>query len=232
MTAIRKCRIARAIACCAAATGAHATDRVDRQEALLLERERPQGLRRRAAGRSRRQPARTEISAKSGLQHRRSRARADRRANAPPPRCAAEQARSPADADAARRAATWRWSSRTRPKPTCATRYGERIDLLDDSLKASELGEANLRQSLVSLLARPATSELAGKPVPPALTGKIRGQHDELVRQTRILAQQQRDRAALDGDLATALERYRAAEAGAVPPMPPARRPRQHRRRG
>jgi hypothetical protein len=100
--------------------------------------------------------------------------------------------------------------------------YGDRISLLDDSLKASVLGEANLRLSLASLLNQASDLELSSKPVPPALTAKVRGQHDELLRQTRILAQQQRDRASLDGDLTDALARYRTlkqAQAGdaAVP---------------
>src|SRR3546814_145553 len=88
--------------------------------------------------------------------------------------------------------------------------YGERLALLDDALKASLMGEDNLRRSLVTLLGQANNLELAGKPVPPALLGKLQGQHADLLRQQRIIAEQRVERASLDGELADAVERYRA----------------------
>ena len=152
---------------------------------------------------------RTEISSKSGLQTGQvSRALTDEERAAAA--LSAEQAQVAADAEAARQRRDLAMVESYATEADLRRAYGDRISLLDDSLKASVLGESNLRLSLASLLNQASDQELSSKPVPPALTGKIRGEHDELVRQARILAQQQRDRAALDGDLATALERYRA----------------------
>lgn len=103
--------------------------------------------------------------------------------------------------------------------------YGERTDLLDTSMKASGLGESNLRLSLASLLDQASDLELSGKPVPQVLVTKLQAQHGDLVKQKRILAQQQRDRAALDGELADAVTRYRTlkqAEAGGTVTTAPA----------
>lgn len=103
--------------------------------------------------------------------------------------------------------------------------YGERINLLDASLKASVLGESNLHLSLASLLNEASDLELGAKPVPPILVQKLQMQHGELIKQKRIYAQQHRDRAALDGELASAVERYRTlkqAESGGTPVTAPA----------
>ncbi|MCJ0826470.1 hypothetical protein MQC88_10995 [Luteimonas sp. 50] len=101
--------------------------------------------------------------------------------------------------------------------------YGERISLLDEALKASTLGEANLRRSIVSLLDQASGLELAGKPVPATTVANLRNQHAELLKQQRILAQQRSDRASLDSELADAVERYRALKqppAAAAPTQP------------
>ena len=159
---------------------------------------------------------RTEISVKSGL-HTGEVSRSltsDERAAAA---LAAEQAQVAADAEAARQRRDLAMVESYATEADLRRAYGDRISLLDDSLKASVLGEANLRLSLASLLNPASDLELSSKPVPPALTAKVRGQHDELVRQARILSQQQRDRAALDGDLANALDRYRALKQAQSP---------------
>ena len=95
--------------------------------------------------------------------------------------------------------------------------YGERIAIADEAVKSSVLGEANLRTSLVTLLDQAANDELAGKPVPKVLRDRITRQHADLLTQLRLLNTQRQDRAALDGQLADALERYRALKA---PPAP------------
>ena len=105
--------------------------------------------------------------------------------------------------------------------------YGERTELLDETLKASTLGLSNLRLSLLSLLRQAGDKELAGEPVPRRLADTIRSQHDELLRQQQMLAVQQKDRAALDAELNDAVARYRAlkAPAGEATPAPAAAPP-------
>jgi hypothetical protein len=92
--------------------------------------------------------------------------------------------------------------------------YGERTGLLDDALKGAALAEANLRRSLVSLLDQANDLELARKPVPAAMLATLRTQHAELLKQQEIAATQRADRAALETDLAAAVERYRAMKGG------------------
>ena len=100
--------------------------------------------------------------------------------------------------------------------------FQERIDLLDATLKASNLGVTALRQSLVGLLRQAGELELAGKPVPAMTANNVAIQHTELRRRERILAQQRIDRAELDDELTRVLERYRAMKqpAGVVAPPP------------
>ena len=93
------------------------------------------------------------------------------------------------------------------------------------SRKASKLVFDKLRQvgassvfglseeTLGMLLRQAADRELAGEPVPKRLASSIRNQHDELLRQQQILASQRLDRAALDAELADALQRYRKLKA-------------------
>ena len=102
--------------------------------------------------------------------------------------------------------------------------FQERIDLLDETVKASRLGVASLRQSLLGLLRRAGEQELDDKPVSPAAAGNITSQHAELRRRERILAQQLVEQAELDKELDRVLERYRelkhpatAAAASATP---------------
>jgi len=88
--------------------------------------------------------------------------------------------------------------------------FDDRIVLVDEGLKTSHMGVANLRQSLVSLLRQANDLELQGKPVTPALGGNIRSQHADLLRQQAIMRQQQEERASLDAELEHAVERYHA----------------------
>lgn len=88
--------------------------------------------------------------------------------------------------------------------------YGERITLVEESLKTSDLSLANLRQSLLSLLRQAAERELLAQPVGKALAAGIQAQHGDLVRQQAIMERQLADRSSLGSDLDGALERYRA----------------------
>ena len=91
--------------------------------------------------------------------------------------------------------------------------YGERTGLLDESIASSKLGISNLRLSLISLLRQAGEKELAGTPVPAALTASIRDQHVELLHQQQVLNSQQADRASLESEMQDTLRRYRESRA-------------------
>ncbi len=105
--------------------------------------------------------------------------------------------------------------------------YGERTSLLDESLKASQLGVTNLRLSLLGLLRQAGDQELASTPVPKKLAENIQEQHGELRHQQQIMGIQRRARTELEAELADAVARYRALKssrapggADALPPVP------------
>jgi hypothetical protein len=152
---------------------------------------------------------RTEISAKSGMQTGQvARAlTAEERAAAA---SASEQARLAADAEAARLRRDMAMVESYDSEAALRNAYGERISLIEASLKTSQLDEINLRNSLVSLLGQAGDLELSGKPVPPALVANLRTQHAQLAQLLRIAQQQRQDRKALDGQLNDAVARYRA----------------------
>jgi len=87
--------------------------------------------------------------------------------------------------------------------------FAHRIGMLDASVKTSRLSVEGLRNSLVILLRRAGEAELADRPVPKPLASNIQGQHQALRRQQTVLADQLRERTAVDEDLVLALERYR-----------------------
>jgi len=170
--------------------------------------------------------ARTEISAKSGLrtgQVARALTEAERSAAA----VAAEAARREAEAAAMLQRRDLAMVESYVTEADLRRAYGERTELLDETLKASTLGVSNLRLSLLSLLRQAGDKELAGEPVPKPLADTIRGQHGEMLRQQQILALQRKDRSQLDVELNDAVARYRAlktptaAATTATPPVPP-----------
>lgn len=153
--------------------------------------------------------ARTEISARTGMTVRSvERAPTDEeRAQAAVER---KQAALEAEAEAAAKRRDLAMVESYATEADLRRAYGERINLVEESLKTSRLGQVNLRQSLLSLLRQAADLELQSKPVRKALTDNIQRQHGDLLRQQAILEQQVHDRASLGSDLEQALERYRA----------------------
>jgi len=153
--------------------------------------------------------ARTEISARTGMT-----VRSVERAPTDEERAAAADARKQAALDAEAEAAAKRRDLAMVESYATETdlrrAYGERITLVEESLKTSRLGLVNLRASLLSLLRQAADLELQSKPVRKALADNIQRQHGDLLRQQAILEQQVHDRASLGSDLEQALERYRA----------------------
>ncbi len=153
--------------------------------------------------------ARTELSLSSG----RPLARIGEQLNAEE-RAAAEeaahQARIAANAAAARQRRELAMAESYATEDELRRAFGERIVLVDEGLKTSRLGVANLRQSLVSLLRQANDLELQGKPVGRPLAASIRAQHIDLMRQQAIMRQQLEERASLDAELEHAVERYHA----------------------
>jgi hypothetical protein len=152
--------------------------------------------------------ARTEISARSGLatgQVARALTESERSAAA----AAAVIARRQAEAHAIQERRDLAMVESYMTEADLRRAYGERTSLLDETLKASQLGLSNLRLSLITLLRQAGDWELDRKPVPKRLADTILQQHNDLIRQQQILADQQQDRAALDAELADALHRYR-----------------------
>ena len=153
--------------------------------------------------------ARTEISARTGIA-----VRSLERAPTDEERAAAADAREQAARDAEAEAAAKRRDlamvESYATEDDLRRAYGERITLVEESLKTSRLGLVNLRQSLLSLLRQAADLELQSKPLRKALGDNIQRQHSDLLRQQAILEQQTRDRRSLGSDLEQALERYRS----------------------
>ena len=168
--------------------------------------------------------ARTEISEKSGRQTGQvARAlTAEERAAAA---SASEQTRLAADVQAARLRRDMAMVESYDSEADLRHAYGERISLIEASLKTSQLDEANLRHSLVSVLGQAGDLELSGKPVPPALVVNVQNQHAQLAQLLRIAEQQRQDRKALDVELNDAVARYRALKHPAAATEPVASLP-------
>ncbi|GAB3344526.1 hypothetical protein [Lysobacter tyrosinilyticus] len=164
--------------------------------------------------------ARTEFSAKSGMPT----ARVDRALTAEERAAAAAQARLSEQAQFQAQAQSMREHAMAESYATEADlrrAFGERMALLDDTIKAAQLSIGGLRQSLISLLRQAGEAELSGKPVPANLSGTIQTQHAELMRQQTMLVSHRQDRSAIDTELAHALDTYRGLKAQKTPaPMP------------
>ena len=153
--------------------------------------------------------ARTEISARSGITTGRvDRALSETERSAAA--LAADAARKQAEAEAIQQRRDLAMVESYMTEGDLRRAYGERTALLDETLKASRLGLANLRLSLLSLLRQANDLELQGKPVAKALAVNIQSQHTDLLRQQAIMRDQQEERASLGADLEHAVERYRA----------------------
>lgn len=122
---------------------------------------------------------------------------------------AARQAALAAEADTARQRRDLAMVESYAAESDLERAYGERITLVEESVKTSQMGVANLRASLLSLLRQAADLELQQQPVRKPLADSILAQHADLLRQQAILQQQLVERSTLDRDLQDALARYR-----------------------
>ena len=153
--------------------------------------------------------ARTELSARSGrpLAQLPEQLTPEERAAAEE---AARQAEVAANAEAARLRRERAMAESYETEEALRQAFDDRIVLVEEGLKTSRMGVANLRQSLVSLLRQANDLELQGQPVRPGLAENIRSQHHDLLRQQAIMRQQLEERASLDAELEHAVERYHA----------------------
>src|SRR5690554_5790599 len=125
--------------------------------------------------------ARTEISAATGAvrsrvaraltQEERARAEAE-----------ARQAAQQAEAEAAARRRDIAMVESYSTEADLERAYDNRIILIDESIKTSRMGVANLRMSLLTQLRQAAEAELHGRPVGKPLLQNITGQHADLMR--------------------------------------------------
>lgn len=88
--------------------------------------------------------------------------------------------------------------------------FRERFDLVEESLKGSELALVNLHKSLISLLRQANELELQSKPVNKPMREKIREQHAELQALRAMKQRQLVERDTVNSDFEQALARYRA----------------------
>ena len=88
--------------------------------------------------------------------------------------------------------------------------FRERFDLVEESLKGSELELVNLHKSLINLLRQANELELQSKPVNKPMREKIREQHAELQALRAMKQRQLSERDAVNSDFEQALSRYRA----------------------
>lgn len=157
--------------------------------------------------------ARTEISAATGtVRARVGRALSDEeRAEA---EAEARRAAAAAEAEAAERRRDLAMVESYTTEADLERAYDNRIILIDESIKTSQMGVANLRMSLLTQLRQAAEAELRGQPVGKPLRDNIVSQHGDLMRQQVILEQQLAEREELDASLREARERYRDLTAG------------------
>lgn len=120
---------------------------------------------------------------------------------------AAEEAAQKAREDQARREMAMVMSYQTEADLQHA--FQNRVDLIEESLKGSELALVNLHHSLISLLRQANELELQSKPVGKILREKIHTQHAELLALRALKIRQEAERKALGNELQEALSRYR-----------------------
>ena len=101
--------------------------------------------------------------------------------------------------------------------------FSNRFELVEESLKGSELALTNLHTSLLSLLRQANALELESKPVGKVLRNKILAQHAELQGLRALKQRQEAERAELNAEFQDALSRYRVLknpQGTAAAPMP------------
>jgi hypothetical protein len=88
--------------------------------------------------------------------------------------------------------------------------FGNRLELIEESLKGSALALTNLHESLISLLRQANESELQSQPVGKRTREKILNQHAELQALRALKQRQETERETLNAEFQAAMSRYRA----------------------
>ena len=154
--------------------------------------------------------ARTEISGRTGLPSatlERSPTLEERAAQARE----AEQRKIESAANAARNRADMALAESYDSEAALQHAFRIRYDLVDEALKTAEMAIGNQHRALLQLLQTAAAAEFKDGKVPAKLAGDIRTQHDALVEARAIRQLHRQERAALDGQLAEAIARWRRA---------------------
>lgn len=86
------------------------------------------------------------------------------------------------------------------------------IDLITQNIQATELGIASQEKSLAERLVHAAEQERNGKPVPPPVQQQINTLRTGLTEQKTYLERRTADRAAMEKQLVSEIERYRAVK--------------------
>lgn len=87
--------------------------------------------------------------------------------------------------------------------------FGNRMELIEESLKGSALALTNLHESLISLLRQANELELQSKPVGKRTREKILNQHAELQALRALKQRQETERETLNTEFQAAMSRYR-----------------------
>ena len=91
--------------------------------------------------------------------------------------------------------------------------FGERTELVEESLKGSEMALTNLHNSLINLLRQANELELQSKPVGKLMRDKIQQQHAELQTLRALKQRQLAERSVVNSQFQDALGRYRTLKA-------------------
>lgn len=90
--------------------------------------------------------------------------------------------------------------------------FNERTNIVDNNVHTARYNVASLREGLVSLLRQAGDRDLSGKPVSDKMAANIQQRHRELLRQQRLQASFEQQRADLEGEIEQILQRYRAVK--------------------
>ena len=99
--------------------------------------------------------------------------------------------------------------------------FTERAAMLDNNVRTARYNVSSLRAGLAGQLGSAGDQELAGRKVPDKLRDTIARQHADLLRQLHLQQVFEQQRAALDGEIQDAVQRYRTLVApGGTSPSP------------
>lgn len=87
--------------------------------------------------------------------------------------------------------------------------YTDRVKLLEETVRATQVGIEGQMQSLASILENAADRELTGQPVNAQMEDRIRSTYRAAATQQALLQRREAERAALDQEYQETLERYR-----------------------